>query len=569
MPPAFQRRLLECYEIARQRGGACVSPGTASPTGDLRWRCAANHEWNARTAAIVEGRWCPTCERREPFREQRLAELKALAARRGGVCLAEVYYRRTDPMRWRCEHGHEWETSGESIRQGHWCPFCCGRRTTLAALQAVAKERGGECLSTELGRKTDKHRWRCAQGHEWSATPSRVLAGTWCPMCVGHHTNTLASLQALARSRGGACLARRFTCINQHVRWRCEAGHVWSAATVHVKQGTWCPTCAGNSRGSLSRLQEAARERGGRCLATAYVNSRTPVPWRCAEGHTWSAAPYSVVRGSWCRTCGYRTRKTQRPTILADLVAWCREQGGRVLLDLPDDTYLHGDTQATFQCVRGHTWTTRVRSVRAGHWCRECAGVARGDLATLQALAAERGGRCLAAEYIDNRTPIPFECAEGHRWNARPFMIKRTWCPQCAPTRRLDLTMLRADAEARGGRCLADVLPGRDQPIAWVCAKGHRWMARPTDVHAGSWCPICKGIGTYTLERARKVATKHGGECLSTACSRAADVLSWRCREGHTWKCAAQNVLHLGTWCPRCGRERGAAKLRESYSAAG
>ena len=568
MHPAFQRRLLECYEIARQLGGACVSPSSTSPTDQLRWRCAAGHEWSARTAAIVEGRWCPACDRREPFREHRLEQLKAVAAGRGGACLDEVYFRKRHRMRWRCEHGHEWEASSDSVLRGNWCPFCSGRRTSVAALQALAAERGGEFLSTEVGRKIDPHRWRCAHGHEWSAAPSKIIEGTWCPTCAGRNTITLATLQELAHSRGGACLAQQYTSVNQRVRWRCDAGHVWSATANSTRRGTWCPTCAGNSRGSLSRLREVARERGGKCLASAYLNSRTPVPWCCAEGHTWSAAPSNVVAGGWCRECSYHTRRTRRPT-LADLVARCREQAGRVLLDLPDDAVVHGDTRATFQCVMGHTWTTAVHVIRSGHWCPECAGVARGGLEALQAIVAGRGGRCLATEYIDNRTPIPFECAEGHRWNARPFVIKRTWCPQCAPTRRLDLTMLRADASARGGRCLADVLPGRDQPIAWACAQGHHWMARPTDVHAGSWCSQCRGVGTYTLERARKAAARHGGECLSTACTRASDVLSWRCREGHTWTSAAMYVLRIGTWCPRCGRQRGAAKLRESFSATG
>ena len=562
MHPAFQRRLLECYEIARKLGGVCLSPHTAPPTGELRWRCAAGHEWSARTAAIVDGHWCTTCERRAPVHELRLAQLQALATRHGGACLSESYVRTKAPMRWRCGEGHEWESSSNSIRRGSWCPFCSGRRTTLEALHALGAARGGECLSPELGRKSDPHRWRCARGHEWSATPSALIKGSWCPTCAGRNTVTIATLQELARSRGGECLTRRFRSLRQHVRWRCDGGHEWIAEAHSVKRGSWCPVCAGNSRGDLTRLRTLARAHGGRCLATTYVNSRTIVPWRCAEGHIWSAVPGPIVAGTWCPTCSRRSISPQNRTY-ADLAAACHERGGRVLLDLPDDAPVLGQSQATFQCAQGHTWTTLVRSVRRGHWCHECAGVARGDLAALQALAAERGGRCLAPAYIDNRTPIPFECAEGHRWNARPFQVKRTWCPQCAPTARLDLKTLQADARAHGGRCLARELPGRNQPIEWACDRGHRWMARPTAVHSGTWCPTCRGLGTYTLARAKKVAAQHGGECLSPACSRAVDPLTWRCHKGHMWVAAARNVLRVGSWCPRCGHQRAGKTRRE------
>lgn len=546
-----------------------MSPVIASPTSKLRWRCASGHEWLASIATIGEGRWCLACERWQLLRKRRLAELKAVAARCGGECLSECYVGNHDPMRWRCEHAHEWEASSVSILNGSWCPFCSGRRTTLAALQALAAKHGGECLSTEPGRKGDLHRWRCAQGHEWFAAPSRILEGRWCWTCPRPNAVTFASLQELARSRGGECLSHHYSGVRHLAHWRCEAGHEWQANVNPVKnEGTWCPTCAGNIRGDLEHLQEVARERGGECLATNYVNSRTHVPWRCAEGHTWDAVPSQLVAGHWCPTCS-RPGRPPRYWTHADLAALCHEHGGRILLNCPDDTRIHGDSKATFRCALGHSWTTTVHIVCNGHWCPECAGVARGNLAALQALAAERGGRCLAPEYINGRTPVPFECAKGHRWNARPSSVKRTWCPHCAPTRRLDLEMLGAVAKARGGRCLADVLPGRDQPIEWACAEGHRWMARPTRVNAGSWCPKCRGRGTYTLERARTVAAEHGGKCQSPACSRASDRLSWRCREGHTWTASAKCVLSRGSWCPCCGRQRAAASLRKVNVTAG
>jgi hypothetical protein len=361
--------------------------------------------------------------------------------------------------------------------------------------------------------------------------------------------------------------------------WRCEHGHEWNATAGSVKRGTWCPTCAANARRSLAALQKLARARRGECLAKTYINAQTAVPWRCAAGHTWSAAPGPIVAGAWCPTCSPSTTKPRSKTraqlkprsrTRAQLVAMCGKRGGRVLLDVPDDATVRGQSRATFKCARGHTWTTRVQSVRDGHWCPKCADMDRGRLVALQAFAAERGGRCLAREYIDNSTPMPFECAGGHCWNARPAQAKRRWCPQCVLSARLDLETLQADARARGGRCLASELPDlKKTRIAWVCAKGHRWNATPNTVHKGIWCPMCSGDGTYTLERAREVAAQRGGECLSPSCSRGADPLTWRCSKGHTWVRAAKYVLYFGSWCQRCGRQRAAQTLRARCAATG
>lgn len=53
-------------------------------------------------------------------------------------------------------------------------------------MQDAARFRGGECLSPSMvkGDLTTKLKWRCAFGHEFTASPTLVLlGGHWCPEC--------------------------------------------------------------------------------------------------------------------------------------------------------------------------------------------------------------------------------------------------------------------------------------------------------------------------------------------------------------------------------------------------
>ena len=54
-------------------------------------------------------------------------------------------------------------------------------------MQALAKERGGKCLSTAYGDAHTKLQWQCQEGHEWEATLStvklRLKKGYWCLKC--------------------------------------------------------------------------------------------------------------------------------------------------------------------------------------------------------------------------------------------------------------------------------------------------------------------------------------------------------------------------------------------------
>lgn len=57
---------------------------------------------------------------------------------------------------------------------------------------------------------------------------------------------------------------------------------------------------------TLEDLQKAARFRGGKCLATHFTKGdwHTKVLWECAEGHTFEASPFTVLKaGHWCPHC--------------------------------------------------------------------------------------------------------------------------------------------------------------------------------------------------------------------------------------------------------------------------
>ena len=65
-----------------------------------------------------------------------------------------------------------------------------GAKLTIKHMQALAKQRGGQCLSDSYINTKTKLRWRCAKGHEWETTPASVKnAGSWCPVCYSGSRN--------------------------------------------------------------------------------------------------------------------------------------------------------------------------------------------------------------------------------------------------------------------------------------------------------------------------------------------------------------------------------------------
>jgi hypothetical protein len=112
-------------------------------------------------------------------------------------------------------------------------------------------------------------------------------------------------------------------------------------------------------------------------------------------------------------------------------------------------------------------------------------------------LARSREGKCLSDTYVDNKTRLLWECKEGHRWKATPGNIGMgQWCPQCYGHVRLTIQDMHRLAEARGGRCLSDTYVNNNTPLLWECKEGHRWKAQANNIGTGKWCPTCSsGLG--------------------------------------------------------------------------
>lgn len=92
----------------------------------------------------------------------------------------------------------------------------------------------------------------------------------------------------------------------------------------------------------------------------------------------------------------------------------------------------------SWNCTRGHAWDDAL-SVAQNVRCMNCASQRR-ELETqrLREFAALRGGALLSKCYVDADTPLRWECAFGHAWEARAEAIEWEWCLDCVRERVYD-----------------------------------------------------------------------------------------------------------------------------------
>ena len=151
----------------------------------------------------------------------------------------------------------------------------------------------------------------------------------------------------------------------------------------------------------------------------------------------------------------------------------------------------------------------------------------------MQEIAALRGGKCFAKEYLYIDIALPWMCGKGHTWDATPFTILQgAWCPKCAKEderRQKQLELMQEIAEQRGGKCLSENYTNCKTKLEWQCREGHRWFSTPDNVKSGGyWCPYCSGKFKHNIEEMQEIAKERGGLCLSEIYLSSKKKLQWQ-----------------------------------------
>lgn len=303
-------------------------------------------------------------------------------------------------------------------------------------------------------------------------------------------------------------------------------------------------------RWTIKDMQTLASRFSGRCLSDTYINQDTHLLWECAEGHQWRTMPKHVIAGHWCKKCsGKITAEKIRKYTITDMQDLARKQNGQCL----SKKFKSVKIPLLWQCAEGHKWSAPAdRIMNQKSWCPVCNGSRQVTIEEMHKIALDRGGKCLSTIYMNNHTPLDWECAEKHRWSSNPAnILNGNWCPKCAGIMKLTIEELKAVAESKEGKCLSDEYVNAKAPMLWQCNKGHEWVTNAAHIKQGAWCHICSPSRPLSLEEMQSIAQERGGKCLSTFYTNAHMALSWECADKHKWEATSQ-MIRQGTWCPEC-----------------
>jgi REP element-mobilizing transposase RayT len=440
--PDYIDRLCQLQEIAASKNGQCLSTSYKGSNHKLLWRCVDGHDWESTAGSIKGGTWCPVCSG-----HQRLSieDARKAAERKGGKCLSTEYKNARTKLLWECAEGHQWSAKYDSVNRSTWCPTCSlkllgekTRKYTPQDLETIAQQRGGHFLSETYEGALRNHKWQCARGHTWMASPSSVInAGSWCSSCSRYLSERICNI-AFEKITGRAFIKGR-------PNW------LRSPNDTQMEFDGYCEelSIAWEHHG-LQHFQDI----------TAF-KSKMPLNQRMV---------YDEAKRALARNHGITLIEIPQLTRLLSI-----EQLSGFIVNLLRRSG-RGD------CV-----------VYEGVIDYASAYIIDDRINDLFELAKSRGGKCLTNAYLGARYKYIWECGKGHQWSQSSDAIKRgIWCPHCSGRHNINIDTAREYARKFEGELISQEYKNSHTHLLWRCKRGHEFTMNMAAARgSGRFCSIC------------------------------------------------------------------------------
>ena len=374
----------------------------------------------------------------------------------------------------------------------------------------------------------------------------------------------IQELSALADSMGGKLLSDHFASTKEKLLWECQLGHTWESSSESVeRQGTWCPTCAGNLPKTIDELRAIAEARGGKLMSQSFSNVDAAYDFECSRGHQFSNRYTHVVgRGQWCPTCNKGSKSEELARVAFQHVfgvpfpkkrpEWLRnDRGSQMELDgfaeVLRIAFEYQGIQHFSKSFFGASVKQRIKDDK------KKLELCRNHQVKLFYLTYEVNHQDFVQEI--KRQCLEFEIeTSGLNFTDEVDFDK-------AYIRDDRLVKLKILLEKKNVEVVSTKWIGVKDKYKFRCLTcGHEWEAQGTAFFNSRRIAGCDSCARSKAGQSRLLGIGHldsfaksfGGECLSKEYFGRKHKYQWRCKAGHVFLGDFNNMKFRNKFCPIC-----------------
>lgn len=186
---------------------------------------------------------------------------------------------------------------------------------------------------------------------------------------------------------------------------------------------------------------------------TEYTDAKTKINFRCRKhNYLFGQTSNNHLNSKYpCKLCLQEFRRTAFSDSIDTFKNKIRAKYGEKY-DFGNATYINQRTPISLKCLKHNKVFTKEPQVfLRGHGCDLCAkeefstNLSKLTLIEIKKFVTKIDGKCLSEEYINNETPIDFECDAGHKFKKSWSAVKNhlRWCPKCSPNKLIGESLTR------------------------------------------------------------------------------------------------------------------------------
>jgi hypothetical protein len=227
---------------------------------------------------------------------------------KGYTVLSDKYINSSSPIRYRCPNGHVYQVSWNKWSAGRRCPYCNPkgrvRKVDLEVIRKEMKKEGYTLLSSEYMKSSDKLKYKCPNGHEystsWDAWKSK---GNRCAICSKNAKLDIDVVRESIESEGFTLLSDYYDNAHKPLKIECVSGHSFEMSWAHWSSGNRCAICSGKVKHTIEFVRDSFEDAGYTLLTTEYNNGKQKLDYICPNGHKHSISWNNWSQGQRCPVC--------------------------------------------------------------------------------------------------------------------------------------------------------------------------------------------------------------------------------------------------------------------------
>lgn len=289
---------------------------------------------------------------------------------------------------WKCNKGHEWETSIREKIAGEECPYCSKLlvwpgdndfATTQPQLLTEWDYEKNTVSPTNITDIDPKERyWKCQKGHSWKTTiKERLNNDSGCPVCIKIDNNPVwTELQKEWDYEKNSILPTEITDIDTlEIYWKCQKGHSWKTTIEErLNNDLGCPICkkVDSNPVWIELLKEWDYSKNGFVSPIDIIKSGKQVWWKCPVGHSWKGTCINRESGLNCPYCsgkkvlkGFNDIATTHPQLAKE---WDMENN----TIKPTKVTVSSEEVIWWKAECGHRWRSKISTRLSGNGCPRC-----------------------------------------------------------------------------------------------------------------------------------------------------------------------------------------------------